>query len=150
MFSADGDVLDVIDIGKTPLSLGEIATVKILGALPLIDQDEVDWKVIGINAEDANAKRYTTLQDVEEHEPERLEAIRSFYRTYKVYEGGKKNAFKGEPRQQRDAVILSYQSHIAYFKLIDRKCVDERTLSKAESRFRLDPLASCTRRKTKR
>lgn len=55
--NGDGDPLDVIDIGASTLCIGEVVKVKILGVLPLIDQDEIDWKVIGINVKDELAER---------------------------------------------------------------------------------------------
>lgn len=51
----DGDPIDVIEIGSLVLST-EIARVKVLGILALIDQYETDWKVIAINTDDPRAK----------------------------------------------------------------------------------------------
>ena len=44
----DNDPLDVIDIGETQSTIGMVYKVKILGILGMIDQDELDWKVIAI------------------------------------------------------------------------------------------------------
>ncbi|VWU52324.1 inorganic pyrophosphatase, putative, partial [Hepatocystis sp. ex Piliocolobus tephrosceles] len=48
-FTGDNDPLDVVDIGTDTLKMGQIVPVKILGAFTLIDEGELDWKIIAIN-----------------------------------------------------------------------------------------------------
>jgi inorganic pyrophosphatase len=48
----DGDPLDVIEIGSQTLNVGEVVKIKPLGVLALVDEGEIDWKIIGINAKD--------------------------------------------------------------------------------------------------
>lgn len=48
----DDDPLDVLELGSSIGQLGEIKTVKILGALAMIDEGELDWKIITINLKD--------------------------------------------------------------------------------------------------
>jgi len=53
--TGDNDPLDVIDIGeKQPR--GAVVPVKILGSLALIDEGEIDWKVLTINIDDPKAR----------------------------------------------------------------------------------------------
>lgn len=35
------------------MKIGEVRTVKVLGSLCLIDQDELDWKILAINMDDS-------------------------------------------------------------------------------------------------
>ena len=42
----DGDALDVVEISTKTFSVGQIVPVEVLGVLCLIDQGEVDWKII--------------------------------------------------------------------------------------------------------
>lgn len=49
----DDDPLDVIEMGSKQFQIGEITDIKILGSLCLIDQGEIDWKVIAINSEES-------------------------------------------------------------------------------------------------
>ena len=49
----DNDPLDVVELGKSDISTGETRTVKVLGSICMIDQGELDWKVLTINVEDA-------------------------------------------------------------------------------------------------
>lgn len=41
----DGDPLDSCDIGEAVAGMGLVYRVKVLGALPLMDSAETDWKV---------------------------------------------------------------------------------------------------------
>ena len=50
----DNDPIDVVELSqKTTMKAGDVRSVKILGALCLIDQEELDWKVLTINKVDA-------------------------------------------------------------------------------------------------
>src|SRR5690242_2537226 len=42
----DGDPIDVIDLSAHRTERGEIAQVKVIGALALIDEGETDWKIL--------------------------------------------------------------------------------------------------------
>lgn len=48
----DNDPIDVIEIGQSVATVGQIKQVKILGIIGLLDQDETDWKVVVIDAND--------------------------------------------------------------------------------------------------
>ena len=50
----DGDPLDIIEIGSHAVSCGSMLDVKVLGALCLIDQGQIDWKILCINHIDYN------------------------------------------------------------------------------------------------
>src|SRR6476660_8154365 len=47
-FFGDNDPIDVIEIGSATLSMGSIKAVKPLGVLAMIDDGELDWKVLAI------------------------------------------------------------------------------------------------------
>lgn len=48
----DNDPIDVIEIGQSVATVGEIKQVKVLGIIGLLDQDETDWKVVVVDARD--------------------------------------------------------------------------------------------------
>lgn len=48
----DNDPLDVLEIGKKVATVGEIYNVKVLGALGMVDDGEVDWKIIAVRDTD--------------------------------------------------------------------------------------------------
>ena len=50
-YPGDGDPLDAIDLDDEPAKIGQVKQVKVLGALGLIDCDEIDWKIITVGAD---------------------------------------------------------------------------------------------------
>ena len=46
-----------MDFSYIPHNVGDIYQVKVYGAIALIDQGEMDWKVLGVNAEDPIANQ---------------------------------------------------------------------------------------------
>ena len=56
----DNDPIDVLELGNKPISIssiintevesGEVVEVRVLGALCLIDQGELDWKLLTLNS----------------------------------------------------------------------------------------------------
>lgn len=71
----------------------EIRPVKILGILCMIDEGEADWKVVTIDAEDKWAPFFNDINDVEKYLPGQLDAIREWFRTYKIPDGKPPNVF---------------------------------------------------------
>jgi inorganic pyrophosphatase len=57
----DGDPIDVIDVSHIKSNIGDIIQIKILGIMPLIDNGEADWKIIGINVKDQLVNNITDL-----------------------------------------------------------------------------------------
>ena len=51
----DNDPLDVVEIGAQAHPTGAVVAVKALGVFAMIDDGELDWKVIAISASDARA-----------------------------------------------------------------------------------------------
>ena len=61
----DNDPVDVVEIGTASLASGSVSQVKVLGVLAMIDDGELDWKVIAINTADPLAKELNDISDVE-------------------------------------------------------------------------------------
>jgi inorganic pyrophosphatase len=57
--------VDVVEIGSEQLKMGGVYVVKPLGVYAMIDDGELDWKVIAINTADPKAASVNTLEDVE-------------------------------------------------------------------------------------
>jgi len=93
----DGDPIDIIEIGCQQKKIGEILKVKILGVLPLIDQNETDWKIICIDNMDFMADKLNDSTDVEIYLPGVLETIKFWFQKYKLQSKGieKKFVFDG-------------------------------------------------------
>jgi inorganic pyrophosphatase len=89
----DGDPLDVVEIGSSSLEMGSITSVKPLGALAMIDDGELDWKLIAINSADPLAADLNDISDVESKCPGVVSGIREWFRWYKTPDGKPLNAF---------------------------------------------------------
>jgi len=102
----DNDPVDVIDIGEKTLQIGEIAQVKVLGVLGLIDEGECDWKIIAINVSDPKAQLLNDIEDVEQHFPGTVDQIRTWFRDYKVPDGKGQNSYALDGKAMGKAYAL--------------------------------------------
>jgi len=102
----DNDPLDVCEIGLRIVNPGDIRPVKILGVLCMIDDGEADWKVVTIDAEDKWAPYLNDIEDVETHLPGTLNAIREWWRTYKIPDGKPPNVFGLDERFMNKAYAM--------------------------------------------
>jgi len=89
----DDDPVDVVEIGAASLEMGSFTPVKVLGCLSMIDDGELDWKVIAINAGDEFADKINDVDDIEEFYPGTVSGIREWFRWYKTPDGKPVNGF---------------------------------------------------------
>lgn len=62
-------VVDVVEIGESRRKIGEVLKVKPLAALAMIDEGELDWKIVAISLDDPKASLVNDIDDVEKHFP---------------------------------------------------------------------------------
>lgn len=119
----DGDPLDVCEIGSAVLATGSVKTVKILGSLALVDDGELDWKVIVVDVNDELANEVFDIHDVFVKCPGLLEATREWFRDYKLPDGKPQNKFglNGAYRNQKETVETIVECHEAWRKLVEGK-----------------------------
>jgi inorganic pyrophosphatase len=115
----DNDPLDAIEIGMVQLTTGQVIPVKILGILGMIDDGQMDWKVICISHADPVAKFLDDISDVPKFLPGLLEALREWLRTYKICQGGVENkfAYHGEYKDAAFAHKVIQESHFMWRNL---------------------------------
>ncbi|CAK7892674.1 inorganic pyrophosphatase, mitochondrial [[Candida] anglica] len=119
----DNDPLDVCEIGTYVGSLGEIKTVKILGSLALIDDGELDWKIIAIDVKDPLSQELFDIHDVFVKCPGLLETTRQWFRDYKLPDGKSENkfAFNGVYKNQEETLQVIEECVEAWKRLIEGK-----------------------------
>ncbi|CAJ1439859.1 unnamed protein product [Effrenium voratum] len=110
--AGDNDPVDVVEIGSEALPQGAVEPVKVLGVLAMIDDGELDWKVIGIRVADKLASELNDIDDVEAKCPGVISGIREWFRWYKTPDGKPLNAFgfeewemllnHGDPRSEQE------------------------------------------------
>jgi len=119
----DNDPLDVVEIGAASLSMGSFTPVKPLGVLSMIDDGELDWKLIAISAADENADKINDVDDIEAVYPGTVTGIREWFRWYKTPDGKPVNGFghgeKALGKEQAIEVIKETNAH--YVALMEGK-----------------------------
>merc|ERR1719191_1046360 len=89
----DDDPVDVVEIGAASLDMGSFTPVKVLGCLSMIDDGELDWKVIAVNAADEHAAAMNDVDDIEKFYPGTVSGIREWFRWYKTPDDKPVNGF---------------------------------------------------------
>ena len=86
----------------------------------MIDEGEADWKIVVIDAEDKWAPFVNDIEDVEKEMPGMLDAIREWYRTYKIPDGKPPNVFGlGERFMNKEyAMGILDECHHAWEELV--------------------------------
>merc|ERR1712194_68470 len=122
-FAGDNDPLDVVEIGSASIAQGAIEPVKVLGVLAMIDDGELDWKVIAIRAADPLAAELNDIGDVDTKCPGVISGIREWFRWYKTPDGKPLNAFGFEERalDKKHAMEVVAETHAAWKKLVEGK-----------------------------
>lgn len=119
----DNDPIDVCDIGSKLCTCGEVIQVKPLAALALIDEGEMDWKIIAINKEDPDSDKFNNIDDIRKYRPGYLEATLNWFRLYKIPDGKPENkfGFNGEFKDQAFAIDVITSTHESWQDLIHNK-----------------------------
>lgn len=137
----DGDPLDVCEIGTRACHVGEVMQVKVLGVLGMIDEGEMDWKVIVVNIHDPLAKEMNDVDDLYRVFPGLLHATFSWFRTYKVPDGKALNvfAFREQVQTAEYAREVVEECHASWKKLItgelSHKGIDTLNTTLSDSSF---------------
>lgn len=123
----DGDPIDVTEIGSKEMPFGAVYPVKVLGALALLDDGEIDWKVIAINLNDPLADKINSVEDVEEYMPGRISEVREWFRLYKTAEGKGENeyGFDGEAQNLSATSNVIMENHQSWADLHNGKIANE-------------------------
>lgn len=119
----DNDPLDVCEIGANIGATGEIKRVRILGSLALIDDGELDWKIIAIDVNDPLSHELHDIHDVFVKCPGLLETLRQWFKDYKLPDGKPENkfAFNGAYRSQEETIEVVKECVTAWQRLKDGK-----------------------------
>lgn len=118
------------EIGSKVCVRGEIIGVKVLGILVMIDEGEIDWKVIVINVDDFDVVNYNDINDVKWLKFGYLEVIVDWFRRYKVFDGKLENEFVFNVEfKDKDFVIDIIKSIYDYWKVLVIKKMNGKGIS---------------------
>lgn len=127
----DNDPLDVVEIGDGAMKIGEIAPVKVLGILAMIDEGEVDWKVIAIRTDATLTiekdnpkkppKKATNINELKDVPKEVLSGIREWFRWYKTPDSNRLNKFglNEEFQKKEYAIKIIKETNDEYKQLLE-------------------------------
>lgn len=98
----------------------------------MIDEGEADWKIVVIDKDDKWAPFVNDIDDVEREMPGMLDAIREWYRTYKIPDGKPPNTFGLDEKfmNKEYAKTIIDECHHAWEELISGE--KERKLEKGD------------------
>lgn len=113
----DNDPIDVIEIGSITKSMGSIHAIRILGSLELIDENEVDHKIIAIAENDPLFKEYKTIDDVD---ASILKSLVDWLKNYKIPQGKSQNHLTTDTAISKDKAIKVIQdTHLSWIQLVN-------------------------------
>lgn len=123
-YCGDNDPLDVVEIGTAALKAGSVTKVKVLGILAMIDDGELDWKVIAIDSNDPFASQFNDIDDVNSKCPEVVSGIREWFRWYKTPDNKPLNkfGFNEVVLPKKRALEVIDETHQHWRNLIAGKC----------------------------
>jgi len=140
----DDDSMDVIEISDTTFPPGSVIPVRIFGIFALIDQGELDWKVIGLNKHEADLHKIFTMKDLEERYPQRLQAIKKWFKYFKMFEGKPENRiFYDEKKLELDRTwevkneSFNFWKELKEIKRSDKNTEHEKKLVEIAHRYHM-------------
>ncbi len=80
----DGDPLDVIILTNRPVYPMTLVSVRVIGVLRMVDDDEKDDKIIGVYDCDPRYAEYDGIKDIPKHI---IAELKHFFETYKQLQG---------------------------------------------------------------
>lgn len=111
----DNDPLDMIEIGSTPLPMGSVVPVKVLGSLELIDEGETDHKIIAIRTDDPDAYRIYDMSSLEYAKPGIVAKLIDWLKMYKTSDGKGVNSLAQEfPTTVDEATKIIQECHLRW------------------------------------
>jgi len=77
--------VDCVELSGAELAPGTVTAVRVLGALPMVDDGEIDWKVLVWKADDPEGPK--DAQELDEKFPYMVSGVREWFRWYKAKDG---------------------------------------------------------------
>jgi inorganic pyrophosphatase len=92
-YLGDNDPVDVCEVGSRVALTGEVYPVKVVGVLGMIDEGEMDYKLLCIAKDDPMASSINSVSDLERLMPGKIQKIVNWFKYYKVPDGKPVNSF---------------------------------------------------------
>ena len=113
----DGDPLDILVLSQEDVQSGAVVSARVVGVMPMIDQGEIDDKIIAVMVGDPAFETVRTLDDLLPH---RMNEIMRFFGDYKALE--EKEVRVAAPQGVEEAVKVVERSIALYdTKILGKK-----------------------------
>jgi inorganic pyrophosphatase len=89
----DNDPLDALLFNSSPLAPGTLAIGRVVGMMEMIDNGELDNKIICVSDRDP---RYDHVTDINDFTPHELKDLKTFFELYKIPQTGRDSVKVGE------------------------------------------------------
>lgn len=89
----DNDPLDAVVFSSGPILPGTLVKGRVVGVMEMIDNGEVDHKIVCVNAKDPRYEHVKTVKDLAPYE---LKDMKSFFELYKIPQTGRDSVKVGE------------------------------------------------------
>jgi inorganic pyrophosphatase len=106
----DGDPLDVLALADEPSYPGVLISVRPVGMLEMVDQQQPDQKILAVPNRNP---RFDSIQTIEQVFPHNLREIEHFFDIYKELEG-KRTEIRGwrGAQQARDLIVTARERYL--------------------------------------
>lgn len=123
----DADPVDLADCSDNVAEFGAIYPCKVLGTLAMIDEGEIDFKILGIATSDPLAEKMNDIDDLERLMPGKVDSIREWFRMYKTAEGKGENsyAFDGKAMDAAYTMKVVEDTHASWAGLRSGEIANE-------------------------
>ncbi|KAF7964509.1 hypothetical protein HWV62_6761 [Athelia sp. TMB] len=114
------DLIGVFDISEEVGFSGQVKQVKVLGALAVIENEEINWRIIVIDALSPNAAKLDDVADIDRVYPSLLSATREWLIVSELPDGkpAKVLAFDGHFKDKLYTMDVILNSHDAWVRII--------------------------------
>ena len=122
----DNDPVDVIEVGGGALAMGQVVEVKIIGGFELVDEGELDYKIIALRTDYIHIERINSLSDLEHYQPQISQNLMKWFINYKLSEGKGKNKLLSDiPLNAEEALNIIHKTNEQYKRLVSGVIANE-------------------------
>ena len=127
----DNDPIDVVDLTDKDMPLYHVPNLKVLGILCLIDQDELDWKVLAMDEAFAKDRGIRDINQYKQQNPGAVEELMEWFRTIKTFDGKPENRFAYDDQvlSVEKTIEVIHENHQSYHDLIGGKIKNDDNLA---------------------
>ena len=97
-----------MEVGSQQLTMGSVVPSRVLGALTLIDEGQMDNKIIVLALSDPDADRIYNLDDLEAIKPGMVDDLVDWLKMYKTTDGAPENALVSDEMSSVSLTELTF------------------------------------------